>query len=83
MSESDESVEPVRMGEVIRPGVLSISVQQACELTSLSTFSIYEEIYAGRLKAKRYGRRWLIEAEGFKEWFQGLDRYPDEDWSRS
>lgn len=51
---------------------LSISVQKAAELTSLSEFSIYEEVYAGRLKAKRLGRRWLIDFTDFEAWYAAL-----------
>jgi excisionase family DNA binding protein len=42
------------------PAPLAHSIDEACEASDLGRTKIYEEIQAGRLKARKVGRRTLI-----------------------
>jgi excisionase family DNA binding protein len=48
------------------------SVKQVAESLGLSTKTIYEAIEAGRLKAKRTGKQFLITREAVREYWESL-----------
>lgn len=53
---------------------LAFGVREAARVVGVSHSAITREIAAGRLKAKRYGRRVLIRPRDLREW---LDSLPD------
>ena len=56
------------------PTALSVSVQDAADMTSLSTFLIRTAINKGDLKAKKVGTRIAIKVDDLAAW---LDAQPD------
>jgi len=48
------------------------SVRQVAESLGLSTKTIYEAIDAGRLKAKKTGKQFLITREAVREYWDSL-----------
>ncbi len=50
------------------------SVLDAARIAGVGRSTIYEELAAGRLAAKKIGRRTLITEPALREW---LDRLPD------
>ena len=50
------------------------SIPEVCQASSLGKSSIYAHIAAGRLKAKRVGRRTIVPAEALDEF---IDSAPD------
>jgi hypothetical protein len=53
---------------------LGYSVPALAEAADVSRSKLYEEMAAGRLKAKKFGARTIITAEEAKRW---LDSLPD------
>ena len=51
------------------------SIAEFCALTGIGRTKVYEEILAGRLKAKKAGSRTLITAESGKSWLDSLPDY--------
>jgi hypothetical protein len=56
------------------PNKLAYSVPALAESADISRSKIYEEMEAGRLKAKKFGSRTLILGDEAKRW---LDSLPD------
>lgn len=56
------------------PTALSVSVQDAAHMTSLSTYIIRTAINKGELKAKKFGTRIAIKVTDLSAW---LDAQPD------
>ena len=54
------------------PFRLALGVQEAARIVGVSHSAISREIAAGRLKAKRYGRRVLILPRDLREWLKSL-----------
>lgn len=54
---------------------LFLTIAEVIASTGLGRTKLYEEINAGRLKAKKCGRRTLIHVDSYKEWFSSLDDY--------
>jgi predicted DNA-binding protein len=52
------------------------TILETKERIGLGTTRIYEEISAGRLKAKKCGRRTFIAAEAIEEFIRNLEDYP-------
>jgi excisionase family DNA binding protein len=48
------------------------SVKQVAESLGLSTKTIYEAIEAGKLKAKKTGKQFLITREAVREYWESL-----------
>lgn len=51
---------------------LAVSVEQATEVTGTSRSVLYEEIKAGRLVARKLGRRTVIETAELRRWLASL-----------
>jgi excisionase family DNA binding protein len=50
----------------------ALTVQEFCALYRISRTSVYEEIKAKRLVAKKYGPRTLIPRANARDWFVAL-----------
>ncbi len=55
----------------VRPRV-AYTVEGAAEAAGVGRTSIFSEIKAGRLKAKKFGKRTLITDEALREWLATL-----------
>jgi excisionase family DNA binding protein len=51
---------------------MAFSILEVCELTSLGRTAIFAEIKAGRLVARKQGRRTLILATDLEGWLRAL-----------
>jgi hypothetical protein len=51
-----------------------LSIPVFCETYDIGRSKAYEEIAAGRLKARKAGRRTIIATEDAEEWFSSLPR---------
>jgi excisionase family DNA binding protein len=56
-------VNEVKYDDITKPHKIAYSVEELSNTTSLSKAYLRNEIRAGRLKARRFGRRVLILAE--------------------
>lgn len=54
------------------PGNLAFSIETAAQVASVGRSSIYEELKAGRLKAKKVGRRTVILADDLRAWLEAM-----------
>ena len=54
---------------------LAYSIHEFCEDAGIGKTKVYEEIAAGRLKAKKVGSRTLITAESRQVWLDNLLDY--------
>ncbi|MEW6046385.1 MAG: helix-turn-helix domain-containing protein [Bacillota bacterium] len=54
------------------PFRLAFGVREAARIVGVSHSAISREIAAGRLKAKRYGRRVLIRPRDLRDWLSSL-----------
>lgn len=52
--------------------VLAHSIEDVCRKTSLGRTGVYEEIKAGRLKARKAGRRTVVLDSDLREWLASL-----------
>lgn len=52
------------------------TLHEAKKLTGLGHTKIYQEINAGRLRAKKCGRKTLISADAISDWLENLADYP-------
>ena len=52
-----------------------LTIDEFCKLTSTGKTKVNEEIYAGRLKAVRYGRCIRISRDSMHEWINALPEY--------
>jgi len=50
----------------------ALSVEQFCHWAGIGRTKVYEEIDAGRLEAKKFGRRTIIPLEAAKRWLAAL-----------
>jgi hypothetical protein len=50
----------------------AMSVQVFCDRYNIGRTKAYEEIYAGRLKARKAGRRTIITADDAEDWLSRL-----------
>lgn len=51
---------------------LALTVRGACAKLSISRSTLYEEIAAGRLLAKKAGKKTLIPTQSVKDWLDSL-----------
>lgn len=51
-----------------------LSVEEFCEIYDVGRSSAYVEIRAGRLKARKVGKRTIIAVDDAEEWFARLPR---------
>jgi excisionase family DNA binding protein len=56
----------------VQKGVMAYSVDAAAKASHIGRTKLYEEIKAGRLKVRKFGRRTLITAEALSEWLNAL-----------
>jgi excisionase family DNA binding protein len=54
---------------------LSYSVEAATKVAGIGMTKLYAEINAGRLKAKKFGKRTLIPASALNDWIDNLPDY--------
>ncbi len=52
------------------------TIPETKKLIGLGTTRIYEEISAGRLRAKKCGRRTLVPVEAIHDFIANLEDYP-------
>lgn len=64
----------VRQRQDAAPFRLALGVREAARVAGVSHSTISREIAAGRLRAKRYGRRVLIRPADLRRW---IDSLPD------
>ena len=50
----------------------AMSLQVFCDRYDIGRTKAYEEIYAGRLKARKAGRRTIITADDAEDWLRRL-----------
>jgi excisionase family DNA binding protein len=48
------------------------SIEETARITSLGRTALYEEIKAGRLKARKAGRRTVVIADDIRQWLASL-----------
>jgi excisionase family DNA binding protein len=51
---------------------LAYRIDEACAVAALGRTTLYSEIAAGRLEARKAGRRTLITADALSRWLDGL-----------
>jgi excisionase family DNA binding protein len=51
---------------------LAASVEDSCRILGIGKTKLYEEIAAGRLKARKIGKKTLLPTEQFPAWLQSL-----------
>jgi Helix-turn-helix domain len=56
------------------PQKRGFSVEQFCEIYDVGRSTAYNEIRAGRLKARKVGKRTIIGDEDAEDWFSQLPR---------
>lgn len=52
---------------------VALSRKDAAAAYSISTWTVDELIAAGKVRARREGRRVLVDAESMRAWYEGLD----------
>lgn len=52
------------------------SIQDTCTILGIGKTKLYEEINAGRIPAKKYGRKTLIPASSLDQWIAQLPDLP-------
>jgi len=57
---------------------LSFGPVGAANVAGIGLTKLYEEINAGRLKAKKFGKRTLVTAAALEEWVNNLPDYGTE-----
>jgi excisionase family DNA binding protein len=56
----------------IQKEVIAYSIDAAAKASHTGRTKLYAEIKAGRLKARKFGKRTLIAAGDFSEWLNSL-----------
>lgn len=51
---------------------LAYSVKEAASISGIGVTKLYQEIKAGRLKARKFGKRTLVTSEAISEWISCL-----------
>jgi len=51
---------------------LAIGVSEACTVVGCSRAKLYREVRAGRLRARKLGRRTLLLSEDLERWLRAL-----------
>ena len=59
-------------GVELLAGKVAFSINEFCEAFGVKRDLAYDEIKAGRLKARKAGRRTLIRAVDARQWLDGL-----------
>jgi hypothetical protein len=59
---------------VAEPGKIAYSIPEFLAACSLGRTFVYQEISAGRLRARKAGRRTLIDVAEARRWFASLER---------
>ena len=58
------------------PQKIALSIAAFCAACSVGRTFVYQEIAAGRLSARKAGRRTVIEAAEARRWLSSLQRIP-------
>lgn len=61
------------MTTATRPRKAALSRKEAAALYSVSVWTVDELIAAGTVRAKKVGRRVLVDADSMADWFERLD----------
>lgn len=61
---------------------LSYSIEETCKITGIGRTKLYEAIGAGRLAAKKYGKRTIILRSDLEEFLNQLSNYPSKNAKR-
>ncbi len=56
----------------LKTDVIACDLDEASRIIGIGKTKLYEEINAGRLKAKKFGRRTLIPIQALQDWFENL-----------
>ena len=67
-----------KIEETLSMPKLSYSLASATKIADVGLTKLYEEINAGRLKAKKFGKRTLVTAVALEEWINNLPDYGTE-----
>jgi excisionase family DNA binding protein len=54
---------------------LSVTVLEACRMVGIGRTRIFEEIAAGRIEARKYGRKTLIPVASLRAWLDALPHW--------
>lgn len=66
------SYEDIMTTEKSRLSQLQYSVKQTAELLNICRATVYNEIRAGRLHRRKFGKRTFIPAESIQQWISAL-----------
>lgn len=59
------------------PAPVAVGVETACSMTGVGRTTLFAEMAAGRLRARKCGRRTIIETDELRRWVAALDdAYP-------
>ena len=53
---------------------IAVDIIEATRISGAGRSKLYEEMAAGRLKARKLGRRTLIEVSELRRWVESLDQ---------
>ncbi len=59
------------MAAIEQGAPLAYSVKEACRVSSIGRTALYQHISAGRLEARKLGRRTLIPADSLRRLLEG------------
>jgi excisionase family DNA binding protein len=54
---------------------LSVTVLEACRMLGVGRTKLFQEIAAGRIEARKYGRKTLILVASLRAWLDALPRW--------
>lgn len=54
---------------------VAVTVAEAAKAATVSRSTIYAELAAGRIKARKLGRRTLVEVASLRDWVSALPAY--------
>jgi excisionase family DNA binding protein len=77
---SDSTYDPItRDTAKAYPGKLSYTIMELCAATGIGRTSIYEAIWAGKLKARKFGGRTVFLADDVREFLANLPAFTRDD----
>jgi excisionase family DNA binding protein len=54
---------------------IAVTVSEACRMAGIGRTKLYAEIAAGKIEARKYGKRTLITVASLQAWFNALPRW--------
>jgi excisionase family DNA binding protein len=57
---------------VLKPAMRALSVEEVLEITGISRPTFYEHAFAGRIKARKLGRRTVVLESDLREYLESL-----------